>query len=646
MSHAAFRPCPLADQRPLGWLRRYLETQAAGLTGHIRRAGHPFTTLGWGAKTPLRIKRGGRWWPYEQIGYWVDGAITCGHLLDDQELIDQAGEQIERVLERADGDGYLGPPHLKRPQGLKRWPHAVFFRAMIAHHSATGDARIPKAIADHYLSGTCDHSRSREACNIEPMIWAYEQTGDQRLLDHALTAFAGTDEWFEPLGLTRAQLLSEEPGFTHGVSFCEMAKLGAILYQATGNHDFLEPALHAFHKLDRDQMLVDGIPSSSEHLRGHDPLDSHETCVIADYTWSIGHLLMITGDPSWGDRLERACFNAGPGAADNDFRSHQYFSCPNQVIADATSNHNAYNRGDRWMMYSAGQHTQCCTGNLHRIMPNYAARMWMQDHEGGLVAALHGPGRVQHQGLTLTAETQYPFGDRIAYLVEGDTSARFPLKLRIPGWCSDARLEINGQPHSETPSAGSWLVVDRTFSPGDRLTLHLPMPIGLSHWPEGGIALSRGPLVFALPIAEDWQEDPACRIQRGSWPAWRIHPDSPWNYALAIDEDRLDQIEVITEPASDTPFQAPPIRLRLPARRVEGWDLQHVSAFQRATSGETDNRDWSTIQAEATFTPPLPTEDELRQNLAANIETIELVPYGGTQLRLTIFPQAPPTARP
>ena len=77
----------------------------------------------------------------------------------------------------------------------------------------------------------------------------------------------------------------------HGVTFNETAKLAAVLYLYTGKKEYLEAVENAYRKVDENYMLVDGVNSSTEGMRGNDPLESHETCDIADYTWSIGYLL-------------------------------------------------------------------------------------------------------------------------------------------------------------------------------------------------------------------------------------------------------------------------------------------------------------------------------------------------------------------
>ena len=159
-------PLPLHAIEPEGWLHRYLLNQRNGLTGHLEAAGFPFNTDGWAMEQFPNRGESPLWWqwiPFEQTAYWYDGMTRCAYLLKDQFLIQKARKPIEYVLMHQDADGYLGPKVLKsNDTPLNRWPHAVFFRALMAHHSATGDERIPRALEAHYTSDTNDHSKERE----------------------------------------------------------------------------------------------------------------------------------------------------------------------------------------------------------------------------------------------------------------------------------------------------------------------------------------------------------------------------------------------------------------------------------------------------------------------------------------------------
>jgi hypothetical protein len=83
--------------------------------------------------------------------------------------------------------------------------------------------------------------------------------------------------------------------------------------------------------------------------------------------------------------------------------------------------------------------------------------------------------------------------------------------------------------------------------------------------------------------------------------------------------------------------------VRVKACRVRGWRLVHVrqiKQFGHWTEAGQFCRGLRTIQGDFKFTPPLPPRETLKPRLSQEIEWIELIPYGATLLRLTVFPQA------
>lgn len=650
MHHGSLAEMPLSATRPAGWIRRWLELQRDGLTGHLEAAGFPYNTKLWACRE-LPFRHGAPWWPYEQTAYWVDGFTRCGYLLGDRDLIGKAGKQIEYVLTHADRDGYLGPRNCKRPMPAGRWSHGIFFRALMAHHSATGDPRVPDALRSHYLDSPFDHSGHRDVCNVEVMCWAFERTGDRRLLEmaeHTWQRFQQTAE-DDDLDCTPERLRTDTPATAHGVTFCETIKQGAILYRCTGNKRYLEDSVLGFRKLDTYHMLLPGAPSSTESLRGVTALDAHETCDIADYTWSAGYLLMATGEAGYADRIERAVFNAHPGAVTKDFRALQYFSGPNQVVLGRNSCHTLAAAGGQWMCYRPKPGTECCTGEVNRIMPNYVSRMWLWRGVDP-VAALYGPSSIRFERdgrqVAVHEETWYPFSDEIDFVVETDEPVRFTLWLRIPGWCRDAAVYKNGMRIGKRHRAATFVPVEGVFHNGDRVRLTLPMRTAVRQWPGQGISVERGPLVYALPVAQRRERDRGDKNQTREFPAWNMYPVAPWNYALCIDEQDVENdVRVEYGPMTLQPFSVPPVRLRVPMRRVRGWRIRKAKRL-RALAGELVDparNKWriypKTITGDFMLTPPLPSPESLPSRLGKQVEEMTLVPYGATLLRVAVFPK-------
>jgi hypothetical protein len=622
---------------PQGWLRSYLAKQAAELGAQLPDVSWPFTEAYWAG-----LEQGPSWWPWEQKAYWIDGATRLAIVTKDTALFQKSQIPIVFTLQHAPFNGYLGPAYFEDPIGDEhRWPQNVFFRSLMACADAhLGPANIAEAMRRHYRNDPADYALpQRNITNLEPMLWCYGQTGDPKLLALAEGAWrrylAQAAANPENGDLSEARVYADTPIHAHGVTYAETAKLPAILYMYTGNAEYLRFALAAQQRIVSHHMLVDGIPSTSEWFRTRTSLDSHETCDIVDHTWGWGYLLQATGDGAWGDRIERACFNAGPGAIRNDWKALQYFSCPNQFVATEKSDHNVMEHGGYMMAYqpNPGRRTACCGGNVHRLFPNYVSRMWMRSADGGLAATLYGPSTVRttagvdHTPVTITQSTNYPFADTITFTFRGDHEARFPLSLRIPGWCAEPRLAMNGKAVALTRQNGpgkGFVTLDRRFRPGDTLTLTLPMAVAQTAWPYGGVALERGPLVYSLPIAETWTTFETPQFSTAAFPGMNATPASAWNYALALQPGALASQVTVQQSTNggasiDDPWAKPPVSLTVAARKVENYRLQGV-----------------TTQENQFFTPPLP-DLEFTQ-VSAETEEITLVPYGCTQLRVTIFP--------
>ena len=602
----------IADITPTGWLAELLDRQLDGLSGHPEAMDYPYNSPLWAGELKRDSEsRGADWWRYEQTAYYLDGIARLACITGDETLGSVWRNNLEYVLAhpQAEPAGRLGAAGRSMA-----WPFAVFFRALKASYEATGDPRIPEALEKHYLSYSLDElSDHRHVVNVEGMLWTWSLTGNDELLTRARAAWDAANA-----ELTQANCLDDKDFHMHGVTMNELLKVPMLLYAYTGEEEYLRAALNADRKMEAANMLVDGCVSSTEHLAGRDPLASHETCDIVDYSWTMGYFLETTGDAGWADRIERCAFNAGLGSITKDFRAMQYFSCPNQFLATGTSDHNAFKYGKTWMQYRPIHETECCIGNIHRLFPNYVSRMWMTDADGAPVATLYGPCELLldlGDGLSVKIEeiTNYPFGEDIDFRFtfyrngrRSRASHEMAFSYRLPAWCSP-----DGKAGFRTER--------RAWKSGEVFSIHLPMKPIFEDNPVQGRSVVMGPLVYSYSIPSKWEEDTATyenlagkQCRNPEFRSWTITPSAAWNYALK--DCSPDEIEIVRRDTDGFPFDEgeSPLVLRVKACTAEGWELK-----------------------DGQLTPALP-ETVTRGEDAV----LELSPLGSTVLRLSIFPIA------
>lgn len=608
--YGAYSEGLLGSIEPQGWLKEYLQRQADGLTGHPKALSYPYNSCLWAGTITREGSHGSGWWRYEQTAYYTDGLLRLGYALGDSTLIAKGEEGVNYTLAHATQDGILGvhDDYMLAGDKYSQWPHAVFFRVMQAMYQATGDERIPAALEKHYLGFPVEAYISRSAINVEGMLWTYALTGNQALLDLAEATWEQGDFY-----MNQERCLGDEKLVEHGVTICEEMKIPALLYSYTGKQVYLDAALHADYLLESVNMLPDGVPSSAEWLGGQDPTHSHETCDITDYSWTMGYYLMATGDAQWADRIEKAVLNAGIGCVTKDFKALQYLSSVNQFIATGTSNNNDFMKGRTWMAYRPTHQTECCAGNVHRIMPNYVARMWLRGNGDELVAALYGPSKVSfalEDGTVCSVEeiTGWPFEDgvkfRFSFAKDGHKVRRHQLRFtyRIPGGCT-----LDGQ------TGPGFVSVDKEFRNGETLSLAFEAEPVVKQ-SEGGLYVQRGPLVYSLPIEAKVEADTTTySYMNGKFPdepgfdCLDMTPQSSWKWAVdAKVTPRFHRAAVKSYPWEDSP-----ICITLDASEIEGWDLE-----------------------EGVYTCAAP--DSIVT--VSEPKEITLVPYGCTTLRLTVFP--------
>ena len=638
-----FEPLPLGHILPGGWLLAQLQIQADGLSGHLDEIWPDVADSAW---------IGGAADGWERGPYWLDGFVPLAFLLRDERLIAKARHWVDAILQRQQADGWLGPVRDladERRHAYDPWPVFVVLKAFTQYQEATGDERIIPAMLrflnclDELLDRQplFEWSRYRWADLAVSLYWLYERTTEAWLLDLAAKSYNQSFDWRghfayfpytekqhldqihpstsnDPLGSHRTDLAS------HVVNNAMALKQPALWLRLSNDPVDRAASFAMIETLDRYHGQATGVFTGDEHLAGLSPSQGTELCAVVEYMFSLEILVATLGNSSLADRLERIAFNALPATFSADMWAHQYVQQANQVVCAITEDRVYTNNDADANIFGLEPHFGCCTANFHQGWPKFASHLWMRSQDGGLTAMSYAPCKVATtvggQVVQITVETEYPFRDEARIVVETATPIQFALHLRIPGWAEGATLVVDDG-EAVAVSAGVFQSVDQLWLGRTILVLRLPMKTVVQRRFNNSIVIERGPLVYALAVGTNWH--PVLPRNRSA-PTndarvefdYEVLPTSNWNYLLEINPAQPDDwVTFETRPGGVRvfSFDGAPIVGHVQGRRLPTWQLEHGAA------------------ALVPFSPVVSD---------APLETLTLLPYGCTTLRITEFPLA------
>ncbi|HSQ29867.1 MAG TPA: hypothetical protein VLN49_08465, partial [Gemmatimonadaceae bacterium] len=186
----------------------------------------------------------------------------------------------------------------------------------------------------------------------------------------------------------------------------------------------------------------------------------------------------------------------------------------------------------------------CCVGNIPRTLLSMPSWMYSKGPDGVYVNLFVGStvklDNIRGTDVELVQKTNYPWDGNVAITVNPATSKQFAMRIRVPNrnvsnlYASAPNangitsIKVNGAVVKPKIERG-YAVITRTWKPGDRIELDLPMKVQRVRAVEeiaadhGKVALRYGPLVYNIekvdvgdvsrtlaadaPLSTEWRGD-------------------------------------------------------------------------------------------------------------------------------------------
>ena len=428
------------------------------------------------------------------------------------------------IAEKHDGKG------LHEWAGKNRWEmdsvlsHELYnlghlYEAAVAHYQATGK----KTLLDIALKSAdlVNKDFGNDKIKVYPghqviemgLVKLYRVTGEKKYLDLARFFLDIRGPKGQQYNQANLKPVDQTEAVGHSVRATYMYSGMADIAAIENDAPYLNAITKIWANLVYEKMyLTGGIGASGGNEGFADPFVLPNMSAYCETCASIGdiffnhRLFLLHGQSKYIDILEKTLYNSMLSGVS---LSADRFFYPNPLES------NGQHLRQAWFGCA------CCPSNVARFVPAIPGYVYaVTDKELYVNLFISNDANITlgNRKLRITQKANFPWDGKVEILVNPETSSKFTLMIRIPGWAQNEALpgglykfadqdtepvivKVNGEV-SELKLKDGYAAISRRWRSGDRVEVEFPMPVRKVIADErvkedkNKIAFQRGPVIY------------------------------------------------------------------------------------------------------------------------------------------------------
>ncbi len=479
----------------------------------------PEATLAFETRLDDQYHQGRGLWQGEFWGKWVLSAVAAYEYTGDAKIKAAIRKETDRLIDTQDANGYIGSyknSAFVSGNVWNVWNRKYALWGLVEAYQTLQDPKVLTAaqrMMDHLMTevgpgkvemvDTGNFYGLPSSSILTPLVKLYLYSGEQKYLDYAeyivqnwesvpdsppailRKGLTGTPvhEWFPDKGK-----------WTKAYEFISCVEGLVDLYQVVGNEDYLKAAENIFTSIQENERVITGGIGYHDKLVGASlkPSGLNEPCDVVYWERLAARLMTLTGKQTYADEIERLSYNVLVGS----------------ISADGTWGLRRMGLNEPHLvspLHCFTKNHQCCVANVPRGLLQLGEVTLMSDRaKNNLLVNLYIPGTYQamlsdNKTVGLSIDTDYPKNGEVNLKLKTAQPFAGAVSLRIPEWCQDFQVKVNGKSVENQGTDKGVFVVKRNWKNQDKLTVTMGMPAQLISIPDEPTykAIMRGPLVLA-----------------------------------------------------------------------------------------------------------------------------------------------------